>query len=128
MIGNTLFTGDEDGLVVIAIHPADTDTRDALLSDDLRELMNEIAPNLCGHPINLRLVMDDSVPEPVVELPPPPPPMPEPQPRPKPQPKPAPEPAPKPEAPPSLRPTEEEFYHDPLIELALKEFHATIVK
>ena len=34
----------------------------------------------------------------------------------------------KPAAPASLRPTEEEFYHDPLVELALKEFHATIIK
>lgn len=126
MIGNTLFTGDEDGLVTIGIHPADTDTRDALLSDDIKELINELAPEICGHPITLRLVTDDSIPEPVVELPPPPPPMPEPQPRPRPQPKPTPE--PKPEPPPSLRPTDEEFYHDPLIELALREFHATIIK
>ena len=28
----------------------------------------------------------------------------------------------------SLRPTDEEFYKDPLIELALNEFHATIIK
>lgn len=130
MIGNTLFVGDEEGLVTVAIHPEDTDTRDALLEDDLRELMDELAPGICGHSITLRLVADGSVPPPVVEAPPPPPPMPEPTPRPKPQqqtqPKPAP--APKPEAPPSLRPTEEEFYHDPLIELALKEFHASIIK
>lgn len=131
MIGNTLFTGDEDGLVTIGIHPEDTDTRDALLEDDLRQLVDELAPAICGHSITLRLVMDNSIPPPVVEAPPPPPPLPEPAPRPKPQPKPAPAPAAapaKPEAPPSLRPTEEEFYHDPLIELALKEFHASIIK
>ena len=34
----------------------------------------------------------------------------------------------KPAAPASLKPTDEEFYHDPLIELALKEFHATLIK
>ena len=34
----------------------------------------------------------------------------------------------KPAAPASLKPTDEEFYHDPLVELALKEFHATIIK
>ena len=129
MIGQTLFAGDEDGLVTVGIHPADTDTRDALLEDDLRELIRELAPQICGHTITLRLVTDDSVPPPVVEAPPPPPPLPEPAPRPKPQPKPAPAPAaPKPEAPPSLRPTDEEFYHDPLVELALKEFHASIIK
>lgn len=130
MIGNTLFAGDEDGLVTIGIHPEDMDTRDALLEDDLRQLMDELAPGICGHSITLRLVMDSSVPPPVVEAPPPPPPLPEPAPRPKPQPQAAPKPAPtpKPEAPPSLRPTEEEFYHDPLVELALKEFHASIIK
>ena len=130
MIGNTLFTGDEDGLVTIGIHPEDTDTRDALLEDDLRQLMDELAPAICGHGITLRLVMDSSLPPPLVEAPPPPPPLTEPTPRPKPQPKPAPAPAApaKPEAPPSLRPTDEEFYHDPLIELALKEFHASIIK
>lgn len=130
MIGNTLFVGDEDGLVTVCIHPEDTDTRDALLEDDLRQLMDELAPGICGHSITLRLMTDASVPPPVVEAPPPPPPMPEPAPRPKPQPQaqPKPAPAPKPEAPPSLRPTEEEFYHDPLIELALKEFHASILK
>ena len=128
MIGNTLFASDEDGLVTVGIHPSDTDTRDALLSEDIKELINELAPDICGHPISLRLAMDDSVPEPIAELPPPPPPMPEPAPRPKAQPKPAPEPAAKSEPPPSLRPTDEEFYHDPLIELALKEFHASIIK
>lgn len=128
MIGNTLFAGDEDGLVTIGIHPEDTDTRDALLEYDLQQLVNELAPGICGHSITLRLVADDSVPPPVVEAPPPPPPLPEPAPRPKAQEPPKPAPAPKPEAPPSLRPTDEEFYHDPLVELALKEFHASIVK
>ena len=130
MIGHTLFAGDEDGLVTIGLHPEDMDTRDALLEEDLRQLINELAPGICGHGITLRLVMDDSVPPPVVEAPPPTPPLPEPPPRPQPQPPAAPQPppAPKPETPPSLRPTDEEFYHDPLVELALKEFHASIIK
>ena len=124
-IGNTLFIGEDDGLVTVAIHPDDLDTRDALVGDSLTELIQEVANDLCGHGITLRVVTDTAVPAPVAELPPPPP-VPTPAPAPKPAKKP--EPAPAPEAPPSLRPTEEEFYHDPLVELALKEFHATIIK
>jgi hypothetical protein len=95
--------------------------------------MAELAPRICGRRLTLRIVSDATVPPPVVEEPPPPAPLPEPAPRPekKPQPK-APEKKPaqpeKPAAPASLRPTEEEFYQDPLIELALKEFHATLIK
>ena len=132
-VGNTMFISDDDGLVTIAIHPSDTDTRDALLGEQLSELMATLAPQFCGHAITLRIAMDDSVPPPVEEEPPPPAPLPEPAPRPaaskpKPQEK-KPEPAAeKPAAPASLKPTDEEFYHDPLVELALKEFHATIIK
>lgn len=130
-VGNTMFISDDDGLVTVAIHPSDTDTRDALLGDQLSELMAELAPGICGHSITLRMVVDDSVPPPVAEEPPPPAPLPEPAPRPAaPKPK-APEKKPEPEkpaAPASLKPTDEEFYQDPLIELALKEFHATIIK
>lgn len=130
-VGNTMFIADDDGLVTVAIHPSDTDTRDALLGDQLSELMAELAPGICGHGITLRMVTDDSVPPPVAEEPPPPAPLPEPAPRPAaPKPK-APEKKPEPEkpaAPASLKPTDEEFYQDPLIELALKEFHATIIK
>lgn len=131
-VGNTMFISDDDGLVTLAIHPADTDTRDTLLGDKVRELLTELAPRFCNHSITLRMVMDDSVPPPAAEEPPPPPPMPEPQPRPaapKPKaPEKKPEPAEKPVAPASLKPTDEEFYQDPLVELALKEFHATIIK
>ncbi len=129
-VGNTMFISDDDGLVTLAIHPSDTDTRDALLGENLSELLAELAPRFCGHGITLRMVMDDSVPPPVAEEPPPPAPLPEPAPRPAAKPK-APEKKPeaeKPAPPPSLKPTEEEFYQDPLIELALKEFHATIIK
>ena len=129
-IGNTLFISEDDGLVTIAIHPADTDTRDALLGETLRELMAELAPQICGRSITLRLITDATVPEPQAEEPPPPAPLPAPAPRPEKKPK-EPEKKPQPEkpaAPPSLRPTEEEFYNDPLIELALKEFHATLIK
>ncbi len=131
-VGNTMFIADDDGLVTVAIHPTDTDTRDALLGDNLRELMVALAPKFCGHGITLRIVTDDSVPPPVVEELPPPAPMPMPSPRPAAAPRPkAPEKKPeteKPAAPASLKPTDEEFYHDPLIELALKEFHATLIK
>lgn len=131
-VGNTMFIADDDGLVTIAIHPSDTDTRDALLGDQLSELLAELAPQFCGHGITLRMVTDDSVPPPMAEEPPPPAPLPEPAPRPAAAPKPkAPEKKPDPEkpaAPASLKPTDEEFYHDPLIELALKEFHATLIK
>lgn len=128
MVGHTLFTGEDDGLVTIAIHPEDMDTRDALLGETLSALMDELAPALCGRRITLRLVTDDTVPPPVVEEAPPPLPLPVPAPKPKPKPEPKAEPAKTPTAPPSLRPTTEEFYHDPLVELALKEFHATIIK
>ena len=130
-VGNTMFISDDDGLVTLAIHPEDTDSRDALLGETLGELIAEHAPRICGHSITLRLVTDASVPPPVVEEPLPPAPLPIPAPRPAapkpkaPEKKPAPE---KPAAPESLRPTEEEFYHDPLVELALKEFHATLIK
>ena len=133
-VGNTMFISDDDGLVTIALHPSDLDSRDALLGDTLRELMANLAPQFCSHGITLRIVSDDSVPPPVAEEPPPPPPMPEPAPRPAAKPK-APEKkeekAEKPDKPApaaSLRPTDEEFYKDPLIELALNEFHATIIK
>ena len=130
-VGHTLFISDDDGLVTLAIHPDDTDSRDALLGETLSALIAEHAPRICGHAITLRLVTDASVPPPVAEEPPPPAPLPVPAPRPAapqlkaPEKKPAPE---KPQAPASLRPTEEEFYQDPLIELALKEFHATLIK
>lgn len=129
MIGNTLFVSDDDGMVIIGIHPEDINTRDALLSEAIMELVREAAGALCGRRINLRVVADASVPPPVVEEMPPLPPMPAPAPKPA---KKAPaDPAPveeKPAAPASLRPSEEEFYNDPLIELALKEFHATLIK
>lgn len=127
MLGNTLFIGDDDGLVTVGIHPADTETRDLLLGDSLGELIQELAAELCGRRITLRLVADETVPPPVAEEPPPPLPMPvaAPKPAPKPAPK-AEEKAPAP-APASHKPTDEEFYHDPLVELALKEFHARLL-
>lgn len=129
MLGNTMFISDDNGMVTVAIHPADTDTRDLLLGDSLAELVQEAAKQLCGHGITLRLVTDDTVPPPAAAAPLAPRPLPVPQPKaPKPEPKkPAEEKAPAP-APPSHKPTDEEFYNDPLIELALKEFHATLLK
>ncbi len=128
LIGNTLFISEEEGRATVAIHSSDMDSRDALLSEEVQELLNDALEARCGHRVRLNLVMDDSVPPPVAEAPLPPPPLPVPPPRKPAAEKPAPE---KPAAPPaaeSLRPTEEEFYHDPLIELALKEFHATLIK
>ncbi len=130
-IGNTLFIADEEGVVTIAIHPSDTESRDALLAEDVQELLSAALEPRCGHGLRVvRVVTDATVPPPVVEEPLPPLPLPVPTPAPR---KPAAEKpaAEKPSTPPpaeSLRPTEEEFYHDPLIELALKEFHATLIK
>ncbi len=129
LIGNNLFVSDEDGLVTVAIHPDDLDTRDALLGGSLDDLLQETAQRLCGHGIRMHVITDPSVPAPVVpELAPLPAPAPAPAPKPKPAAPKKEEPAPAPEAPQSHKPTEEEFYHDPLVELALKEFHATIIK
>ncbi len=130
LIGNTVFIGEEEGLATIAIHPADTDSRDALLSEDVVELINNALEPACGHRVRLRVVSDATVPPPAEEepLPPLPPP---PAPAPRKLTAPAKETPPAASTPPpaeSLRPTEEEFYHDPLIELALQEFHATLIR
>ncbi len=128
LIGSTVFIGEDEGLITVAIHPGDVESRDALLSEDVAALFNDYLEPRCGHPVSLRVVTDASVPPPVEEEPPPPLPPPPPPSRPKPAEK-APAPAPAaPAAAESLRPSEEEFYHDPLIELALKEFHATLIK
>lgn len=130
MIGNTLFISDDDGLVTVGIHPEDINTRDALLNEAVLELLQEAGEPLCGRRVNLRIVVDESVPAPVAEELPPPPPLPEPAPKPSPKPKKA-APAKAAEeksAPPSLRPSEEEFYNDPLILEALDAFHATLIK
>lgn len=133
-IGHTLFISDEEGLVTIALHPEDMNSRDALLSDSLSELINSAAQDVCGHSIRLRLITDGSVPPPqAVEILPPPnfeelAPAPKPRPKAE-QPATAPaRPAAENTSPPSLRPSEEEFYHDPLIEQALEVFHATLIK
>lgn len=131
MLGHTLFVEENEGRLVIAVHPQDTDTRDALLGEGLRELLPRLTQELCGRPVSLHVVMEDTLPPPVAEEPPPPLPLPQTAPKapaPKPAPKPATEKSDKTEAPASLRPTEEEFYHDPLVELALKEFHATLLR
>ena len=133
MLGQTLFISDEDGLIVIGIHPDDMDTRDALLGESIGQLIIEKARARCGHNVNLRIVSDASIaaPVPVEIIAPPKFEEVAPAPAPKPAPKPAPAPAQQEEkaaAPASLKPTEEEFYHDPLIEQALKTFHATLIK
>ncbi|MBQ2379918.1 MAG: DNA polymerase III subunit gamma/tau [Akkermansia sp.] len=132
-IGNTLFISDEDGLATIAIHPDDMNTRDALLSEALGELISAAAQDICGHGLRIRFVTDATVPAPQAEEILPPINYEELAPAPKPRPKeqPAPAAAPKAEqqaAPASLKPTDEEFYNDPLIEQALEVFHATLIK
>lgn len=130
MVGPTMFMQDDEGLLYIAIHPEDVNTRDALLSENILSALNEQAQARCGRSITLRIVTDAAVaaPTPVEILPPPK--FEEIAPAPKPVQKEAPKPA-EPEkkaATPSLKPTEEEFYQDPLIEQALKTFHATLIK
>ena len=126
LIGKTLFLSDDGGLVTVAIHPADTDSRDALLSEDVSALICEAASALTGQSVSLRVVTDLSVPEPKVEpLPPLSAPTPPPPKRKAPEPEKKEEPT---AAAPSLRPSTDEFYKDPLIELALKEFHAKLIK
>ena len=67
MVGNTLFVAEEDGLVTVGIHPADTDTRDSLLSASVREVLQGEAEKR-GRKINqLQIVTDDTVPPPVEE-------------------------------------------------------------
>lgn len=132
-IGHTLFISDDDGLATIAIHPDDRNSHEALLSEALSELISNAAQERCGHSLRLRIVTDASVPPPAAVEILPPPNFEELAPAPKPKPKTeAPAPAPKPAAetgaPASLKPSDEEFYHDPLIEQALEVFHATLIK
>ncbi len=123
MIGNTLFIAEEDGVATVAVRPEDTDSRDALLGEEMGEMIASVAQELLGRSVSLRVVADETVP------PPAPPPEPSPAPEPKPKAnkvKPMPE---RPvEDPPSLRPSQDEFYQDPLIEQALQLFHATLIK
>lgn len=131
MVGPTMFMQDDEGLLYIAIHPEDVNTRDALLSENILSALNEQAQARCGRSITLRIVTDAAVaaPKPVEILPPPK--FEEIAPAPKPAQKEAPKQPAEPEkkaATPSLKPTEEEFYQDPLIEQALKTFHATLIK
>ena len=134
MVGQTMFMQDDEGLLTIAIHPEDVNTRDALLSESIMSVLNEQAQQRCGRKITLHIVHDATVaaPTPVEILPPPKFEEVAPAPAPKPVQKEAPkQPAAEAEkkaAPPSLKPTEEEFYNDPLIEMALKTFHATLIK
>ena len=133
MVGGTMFIADDDGLLTIAIHPDDVNTRDALLGESFSALISEQAMARCGKSVNLRVVNDAAVqpPTPVEILPPPnfeemmPAPAPKAAPREEKKPAPA---AEKKDPTPSLKPTEEEFYHDPLIEQALSTFKATLIK
>ncbi|MDO4751998.1 MAG: DNA polymerase III subunit gamma/tau [Akkermansia sp.] len=130
LVGQNLFISDDDGLVVIGIHPDDIDTRDTLLGESFGQIITDKARERCGRNITLRIVSDSSVAAPIpVEIIAPPK-FEEIAPAPAPKPAAPPKPVAEEKAapPPSLKPTEEEFYNDPLIELALKTFHATLIK
>lgn len=124
LIGNTMFISDDDGRVSVAIHPQDIDTRDALFSEDISALIRKLSPALCGHAVKVNVVSDDSLPAP---LPPDAPPPAEPVVETAKKPAPPASPAPAPEPAPSLRPSDDEFYQDPLIQQALDTFHATLI-
>ena len=132
LLGNTLFLSAEGNLLTIAVHPEDTLSRDQLYDAETLGYLDEAAEEICGSAIRVNVVTDASVP-------PPPPPQPEPTPDPEPPPAPAPKAVAVPRSPqPSVaeeeaapsahRLSEEEFYSDPLIENALRIFHAKIVK
>ena len=126
LIGSTLFVGEENGLATIAIHPGDTASRDALLSDEVGLLVCEQLRASSGVQVErFRIVTDESVPAPAAD-----------------------EVLPAPAANPAARkiskkvtpqveeaPAEEQkspisehdFYEDPLIELALRELEAQII-
>ncbi len=134
-VGNTLFIGEDDGLITVAIHPADTDSRDALLSEDVIALLKDEAEKRGTPMTRLRMVMDESVPPRPEEPPEPDPTVPEPMPS---EPKKA---ASRKDDRKSTAKqgetssgeskafmTNEEFYKDPLIELAINEFHAKLIR
>ena len=128
-IGETLFISDNKGELAIALHPTDTYSRDALLSKKIRNSIAEISLDICGRACSLRITNDASIPAPIIE-----------NYVPAPLPEIAPPVAKKatkkstatattaatPERKPE-KPLDESFYNDPLIELALKEFHARII-
>ena len=122
LIGNTMFISEDDGRASVAIHPQDIGTRDALYSEDVAALIRRLSFALCGHEVKVSVVTDDSLPAP------PPPETPPPAAVVVEAPKKAAPPAPAPEPAPSLRPSDDEFYRDPLIQQALDTFHATLIK
>jgi len=136
MIGEHLFISDEENILTIAIHPNDMFSRDAFLNTDMQALLTEITQNKWNRPARFSVIIDSSVQEPEIEdLTPPA--------------------MPKIDLLPvqlikkeqskynsaqSFQKTndsspekgkkqlDDEFYKDPLIELALKEFHARLIK
>ena len=124
LIGNTLFVGEENGLLTVAIHPTDTSSRDALLCGDVGALLRETLRERLGREIErIQVVTDESVPEPVVEEP-------EPVSPPSKTDKTTQAPSPTEEEPDKEQKSpipEEDFYRDPLIESALRELEARII-
>lgn len=128
LIDQAQYIDEDEGVCSVALNPADTGGRDALLGDELREVLEELLTNRAGRPMKVKVVFDESVPLPVV---------PEAEPLPPPRPKPVPPKVPKEpkenkepvrvEKTEDRKPTDEEFYNDPLIQKALEEFHARII-
>lgn len=139
MIGEHIFISDDETILTLAIHPNDMFTRDALLNTEMQALLTEITQEKWNRPARFSVIIDNSVQEPEIEdLTPPALPAIE-------------------IAAPSFKKEQnkenkpqndaqfsnkkdlspfdkskkqldDEFYKDPLIELALKEFHARLIK
>lgn len=139
MIGEHIFIGDDENILTIAIHPDDMFTRDALLNIEMQTLLSEITQEKWNRPARFSVIIDNSVQEPEIEdLTPPSLPAID-----------LPSPSFKNEQSNEVnaqnaaqvgnkkeispfdkgkKQLDDEFYKDPLIELALKEFHARIIK
>ncbi len=128
LIDQAQYIDEDDGICSVALNPADTGGRDALLGDELRGVLEDLLTQHAGCPMKVKVVFDESVP-----LPEEPEEAPLPPPRPKPTPKKEPkepeenkEPV-RAEKETERKPTDEEFYNDPLIQKALQEFNARII-
>lgn len=128
LIDQAQYIDEDDGICSVALNPADTGGRDALLGDELRGVLEDLLTQRAGCPMKVKVVFDESVP-----LPEEPEEAPLPPPRPKPTPKKEPkepeenkEPV-RAEKETERKPTDEEFYNDPLIQKALQEFNARII-
>ena len=126
VIGNTLYVGEEDGLVTVAIHPDDIASRDALLDEEVSRLVSSVVNEACGYAITrIRVVTDVGVPLPPVEEAPAENPIPSSSGKKKHREDEVTQEEPPVEGPKAL--ADDEFYRDPLIEAAIHEFKAKII-